>query len=69
MGDAGLQELHYADLLKDGGTKTFKQTTGGWLGITDKYWAAALIPDQKIALRCQRRGTKSAQGGSSRPTS
>ncbi len=21
--------------------------TGGWLGITDKYWAAALIPDQK----------------------
>jgi len=21
-------------------------TTGGWLGITDKYWLAALIPDQ-----------------------
>lgn len=22
-------------------------TTGGWLGITDKYWLSALIPDQK----------------------
>ncbi len=31
--------------LKDG--ETFKQeTTGGWLGITDKYWMTALIPDQ-----------------------
>ena len=50
LGDAGLQELTYADLLKEGGTKTFKQT-GGWLGITDKYWAAALIPDQKTPYR------------------
>jgi len=23
------------------------ESTGGWLGITDKYWLAALIPDQK----------------------
>ena len=31
--------------LKDG--ETFKtETTGGWLGITDKYWMTALIPDQ-----------------------
>src|SRR5258708_27531230 len=21
---------------------------GGWLGITDKYWAATLIPDQNV---------------------
>jgi YidC/Oxa1 family membrane protein insertase len=47
MGDAGLQELNYADLLKEGGTRTFDKKTGGWLGMTDKYWAAALIPDQK----------------------
>jgi YidC/Oxa1 family membrane protein insertase len=28
-------------------------STGGWLGVTDKYWLAALIPDQKenIAAR------------------
>src|SRR5690606_15063002 len=26
------------------------ETTGGWLGITDKYWLSALIPDQKEAV-------------------
>ena len=60
MGDAGLQELHYADLLKDGGTKTFKQT-GGWLGITDKYWAAALIPNQKTPYDAKVSGNKGAR--------
>ncbi len=57
LGDAGLQELQYADLLKDGSTKTFKQT-GGWLGITDKYWAAALIPNQKSPYEAEFSGTK-----------
>ena len=39
-----LQEPSYDDLR----SKTESaQTTGGWLGITDKYWLAALIPDQK----------------------
>jgi YidC/Oxa1 family membrane protein insertase len=57
MGEAGLQEPNYADLLKEGGTKTFKQT-GGWLGITDKYWAAALIPDQKIPYDAKFAGIK-----------
>lgn len=26
-------------------------TTGGWNGLTDKYWLAALIPDQKIPVK------------------
>jgi YidC/Oxa1 family membrane protein insertase len=60
MGDAGLQEPNYADLLKDGGTKTFKQT-GGWLGMTDKYWGAALIPNQKTPYDAKISGTKSAR--------
>jgi YidC/Oxa1 family membrane protein insertase len=57
VGDAGLQELHYADVLKEGGSKTFKKT-GGWIGITDKYWATALIPDQKAAYDAKLGGTK-----------
>jgi YidC/Oxa1 family membrane protein insertase len=58
LGDKGLQELGYADVLKDGGTKTFKQTTGGWLGITDKYWAAALVPDPKAVYDAKLGGSK-----------
>jgi YidC/Oxa1 family membrane protein insertase len=60
MGSAGLKELYYADLLKEGGTKTFKDT-GGWLGITDKYWAAALVPDQKTPYDARFSGTKGAK--------
>src|ERR1700693_6397964 len=40
LGDQGLQEYGYK---KIDGAKTvpFKDATNGWLGITDKYWAAA----------------------------
>jgi YidC/Oxa1 family membrane protein insertase len=40
-----LEEVQYADLVK-AKTKEYKDNTGGFLGITDKYWASALIPDQ-----------------------
>ncbi len=60
LGEAGLKEMHYADLLKEGGTKTFK-ATGGWLGITDKYWAAAIVPDQKTPYDATFSGTKGAK--------
>lgn len=53
LGDNGLQELTYANLDKKepvagAGTvgQTWQEVTGGFLGITDKYWAAAVIPDQ-----------------------
>ncbi len=45
-----LKEVGYDD-MKDGAiTETAK---GGWLGITDKYWLAALIPakDEEVAAR------------------
>jgi YidC/Oxa1 family membrane protein insertase len=28
-------------------------STGGWVGITDKYWLTALIPDQKEAIKAR----------------
>jgi YidC/Oxa1 family membrane protein insertase len=40
-----LQEVHYSDVAEDGG-KIVNESSGGWLGFTDKYWATALIPDQ-----------------------
>ena len=51
VGDAGLQELQYASFAKEdakheGVRKIFKDQTGGWFGVTDKYWAASLIPNQ-----------------------
>ncbi len=39
-----LQEIDYEDLKETG--RINYVNTAGWLGITDKYWAAALIPDQ-----------------------
>ncbi len=64
LGDAGLQEITFTDAIKDGASKTFKQT-GGWLGMTDKYWAAALIPDQKSPYRgspARRQGDRRREG-------
>ncbi len=48
--DENLEELTYSD-AQDNGTNAYSQkSTGGWLGITDKYWAATLIPDQKMSI-------------------
>ena len=44
-----LEELDYDDLVDDG-VANF-ESTGGWFGITDKYWLAALIPDQKSTYK------------------
>jgi YidC/Oxa1 family membrane protein insertase len=46
IGESGAQELKYEKIEKEPrATKTFKGT-GGWVGFTEKYWAAVLVPDQ-----------------------
>jgi YidC/Oxa1 family membrane protein insertase len=35
--------------LKDNGPQKLT-STGGWLGLTEKYWLAAVVPDQKTRL-------------------
>jgi YidC/Oxa1 family membrane protein insertase len=60
IGESGLQEVAYSDVLKDGGGKSIDKATGGWLGITDKYWAATLVPDQKAEYRAHFSGTKAS---------
>ena len=43
--DGSLQEIHYSDVAEQTEPDR-RDTTGGWIGFTDKYWAAAIIPDQ-----------------------
>lgn len=41
--DGTLKEIGYDKVKED---KIDGMTTGGWVGITDKYWLTALVPDQ-----------------------
>ncbi|MBK1696724.1 membrane protein insertase YidC [Rhodovibrio salinarum] len=39
-----LDEVDYDDVQEDG--PIAYETTGGWIGITDKYWLVSLVPNQ-----------------------
>ena len=43
VGDQGLDEIDYGD-IEDDKQITKERADNGWLGMTDKYWATALIP-------------------------
>ena len=48
IGDSRVQQITYDAMEKEtNGTRTL-DGTGGWIGITDKYWAAAVAPEQDI---------------------
>ena len=53
--DGKLQETSYDSAKSEGdkraGLAYDGTTTGGWAGITDKYWLTSLIPDQAIATK------------------
>jgi YidC/Oxa1 family membrane protein insertase len=51
LGDKGLQEYTYKK-IDDAKLVEFK-VTDGWLGITDKYWASALLPDTGAPLQAR----------------
>src|SRR3984885_4122351 len=51
LGDQGLQEYTYKK-IDEAKTVNFK-VTNGWLGITDKYWASALLPDTGAQLQAR----------------
>jgi len=57
--DETLKEVDYSDLQEDG-VET-QSSTGGWLGITAKYWLTALVPDQTKAV--ETRFVHSISGG------
>ncbi len=49
--DGTLKEVSYKDLQEAGMIQ--KTSTGGWIGITDKYWLAAVIPGVKEAVNAR----------------
>jgi YidC/Oxa1 family membrane protein insertase len=51
LGDQGLQEYGYKK-IDEAKAVNFK-VTNGWLGITDKYWASALLPDTNAQLQAR----------------
>jgi len=63
--DETLREEDYDDMQDaDGGViNVVPESAGGWIGITDKYWLAALIPDQSVRINY---AFKSLGGGEDR---
>ena len=51
IGDDGLIEDKYAAIEKENASPA--KATGGWLGITDKYWAATVVPPQTGAYQAR----------------
>ena len=66
MGDQGEQEISYKQ-IEEKKLQRF-DVTDAWLGITDKYWAAALLPDTSAHVQAEFRAdvlgtTKTYQTG------
>jgi YidC/Oxa1 family membrane protein insertase len=53
--NGSLKEFGYKDFAENKQQKI--ESTGGWVGITDKYWMAALVPDQKSKVDVTLKGT------------
>jgi YidC/Oxa1 family membrane protein insertase len=51
LGESGLQEFTYKT-IEEKKVVNF-DVTNGWLGITDKYWAATLLPDPTAHLKAR----------------
>jgi YidC/Oxa1 family membrane protein insertase len=51
MGDQGLQEETYKKIEEKKAVSW--DVTNAWLGITDKYWAATLLPDTDAKVRAR----------------
>ena len=49
FGEQGLKEVGYAEIEKQ--KQISYKATNAWLGITDKYWAATLVPDNDAAIQ------------------
>jgi YidC/Oxa1 family membrane protein insertase len=53
FGNQGMKEATYKALNKEP-QQNIAKSEGGWLGITDKYWATALVPGKSFEARFAR---------------
>jgi YidC/Oxa1 family membrane protein insertase len=53
VGNSRVQEITYDGIEKETNAARLLDGTGGWLGITDKYWAVAVVPDQTKAYKAR----------------
>ncbi len=56
------EDANYKDFKEPGTPPKSYSSTGGWLGITDKYWMAAIVPPQNEHFDGQYLGTKTSTG-------
>ncbi|WP_281302103.1 MULTISPECIES: membrane protein insertase YidC [unclassified Iodidimonas] len=47
--DGSLREIDYKSLREDG--PSLYDSVGGWLGLTDKYWLTAIVPEQTVPFK------------------
>jgi YidC/Oxa1 family membrane protein insertase len=52
LGDQGMQEVTYKKIEDQKGPTTF-DVTDAWLGFTDKYWAATLLPETDARIHAK----------------
>ena len=57
--DDGLEEISYSSAIDDE-PATFK-SVNGWLGITDKYWATVVVPEQGKPFDAKFAGTQTGE--------
>jgi YidC/Oxa1 family membrane protein insertase len=55
FGGATNYDVDYKNLTADAPAQTFN-STGGWIGFTDKYWLVAIAPDQRVPFSASLRG-------------
>ncbi|GAB5389197.1 MAG: membrane protein insertase YidC [Alphaproteobacteria bacterium] len=56
-----LEEYDYDDLADEAAPP--QTTTGGWMGITDKYWLVALVPPQQMEVESATKSVQTRDGG------
>ncbi len=61
VADGSLKDATYSDFKDDKPPQTFN-STGGWIGITDKYWMAAVIPPQNAKFDAAYRASNASTG-------